>query len=82
MKILEGCEIEECSITLSQTNDCCDSGTLGQLLFVKSQDSGAGKFLTLQTERWAIDDIDGFCEMLKSILETVEGKQNEKGSST
>ena len=56
-----------------QENDCCDSGC-GQVLEVWTQDGGGGNFICIKTDRWAIDDIDAFCKMLKSTLKRVEDK--------
>lgn len=55
-----------------QDNDCCDSDDCGQYLNVSTEDGGGGPFLIIETKRWAIDDIDGFCELLKKTLNRVE----------
>ena len=62
-------EIFEKSITYTQENDCCDPSELGQQLILKTQDGGGGSYVVIETERWAIDDIDEFCKALKDILE-------------
>lgn len=65
----------EKSYTFEQDKDCCDGvSDIIQLLTVQTQDGGGGNFIVLSTERWAIDrnDIDKFCEQLKSILEGME----------
>lgn len=62
------------SVTLEQDNDSCDGGDLGQYLEVSTQDGGAGAFLVLRTERWAVDadEIDALAARLKAILAMVE----------
>ena len=50
-----------------QDSDSCDSSDLGQTLNVWTEDSGAGKYLCISTERWAIDDIDELVAILQDM---------------
>ena len=67
----------EKSITYEQEPDCCDgTSNYAQHLTVQTQDGGGGAYLTLQTERWAIDRDDlisgKFAAQLLTILEGME----------
>jgi hypothetical protein len=67
----------EKSITYEQEPDCCDgTSDYAQHLIVTTQDGGGGAYLTLQTERWAIDRDDlisgKFAAQLLTILEGME----------
>jgi len=81
MKISKNYTINEYSIDLGQSSDSCDQSDLGQTLNIKTQDAGAGKYLVLQTERWAIDDINEFCETLKSIA-SIDNEHDDAKSET
>jgi hypothetical protein len=63
--------VAELSFTFAQDNDCCDDGSVGQDLIVKSQDGGGGKYLVIETRRWAIDSIDEFVELLKQVKDAM-----------
>lgn len=56
-------------ITLTQPDDDNGPGIDDQYLTVKVEDAGAGPYLVLETERWAmdIDDLDEFIKQLKRI---------------
>ena len=54
-----------------QPSDCCQSGSMEQQLTVSTQDGGGGAFLVIETERWALDDVDEFCALLKKTLSRV-----------
>lgn len=59
-----------CKICITQDSDCEGPGDdEGNFLEVDSNDCGGGVYLTLKTDRWAldIDDIDEFAEELKRI---------------
>lgn len=40
--------------------------------FVSTSGGGGGAFLVIKTERWAFDDVDEFCAMLKKTLARVQ----------
>ena len=56
-----------------QDQDTLQDGFNDQLLFVEINDSGAGPYIIISTERWALDisDIDKFCNMLKEQSKNV-----------
>jgi len=56
-----------------QENDTMDSDTLGQYLTVEVVDGGAGSYIVISTNRWALDetDIDEFCNTLKEQIKNV-----------
>ena len=68
--------IVEKSYTYYQESDTCDYNDIGQHLIVQTQDNGTGYFLTIKTDRWAIDesDVDEFCDTLKQILKEMNAK--------
>jgi hypothetical protein len=75
--IPKGAELAEIGMTLERPSDCCDDSDLGQDLQIKTCDGGGGKFLVIKTERWAFDgsdEIDAFCESLKSLLAQLDTK--------
>lgn len=55
--------------TYTQEMDCCGLGDINELI-VETMDGGGGWFLTLKTERWAldVDEIDAFAAALKALL--------------
>jgi hypothetical protein len=57
--------IEEISITYSQ--ECDESSQDWQSIKMFTNDNGAGKFIVFETERWAIDSIDEFIEILNDF---------------
>lgn len=69
LRLQKNVSIANAEYNLSQESDSCDSNNLGQNLLVTFDDAGAGHYIILSTERWAldIDDIDEFAAMLKSI---------------
>lgn len=56
-------------ITLTQLDDDLGTGVDDQYLTVKVEDAGAGPYLVLETERWALDleEIPAFIEKLNHI---------------
>lgn len=58
----------------TQEPDTWDSGQDDQELRIKSQDSGSGNYITIETKRWALDreDLPAFCDMLLKTLEDLE----------
>lgn len=53
-------------ITFTQEADSCDSSEL-QILHIDIEDSGAGKFLAMETTRWAFDDISEVVDVLNQV---------------
>lgn len=62
-------------LKLSEEPDSCKIKTEeDNTIKLKAEDAGGGKYLVLKTKRWAIDvnEIDKFCELLKSFMSQVE----------
>ena len=74
--VYKDCRLDGCTFNISQENDSNDPGSLGQYLTIEVTDNGAGKYLLLKSDRWAIEptDIDAFCAMLKKMLILAEEK--------
>lgn len=66
-------EISAVEIVFTQEGDTCSAGYQG--LTVKAEDGGAGFFLVISTERWAldIDEIDAFAALLRRVAKMAEG---------
>jgi uncharacterized GH25 family protein len=67
-----------------EADSCQDTKKLpeGQILTLKTDDAGGGKFIVLETKRWAIDadSIDEFSKVLKDFMASAalleEGNEN------
>jgi hypothetical protein len=66
------------SFEFAQESDCCDPDNLGQNIIVTVDDGGGGPFVIIQTDRWAMDDIDEFANQLKSILGMVKAEEGSE----
>ncbi len=56
-----------------QDQDCCDSSEEStQSLTITTQDGGGGFFYTIETKRWAIDDIEEFNSILEDFNKRIE----------
>jgi len=68
------------SITLTQESDSCDESGLGQDLEIRTDDAGAGPFIVLKTERWAMDkkDLDPLLGLLTAMLAHTDRGESEK----
>lgn len=71
---IKGVRLSEASFFFFQDSDTNQDGDDGQTLRVFTEDGGAGSYLVIETERWAIDldDIDKFCDALKRIANIPE----------
>ncbi|MFZ4617714.1 MAG: hypothetical protein ACOYM2_16145 [Rectinemataceae bacterium] len=59
-------EIFEGMLRYTQDEDSCDETGVGsQTLEVRTHDAGAGKYLVIETQRWAMDSIDELVEVLR-----------------
>jgi hypothetical protein len=65
MKLPKGVELTE--LTFIQDGDTCSSDEI-QYLNVKIEDSGAGKYFVISTERWAFDSIDELVKVIKKAI--------------
>ncbi|TDI79814.1 MAG: hypothetical protein E2O79_09945 [Caldithrix sp.] len=62
-------KVVERKYTVEQKEDCCGrAGHDDQYLIIETHDGGGGEYFVIETERWAIDDIDIFCADLKKIF--------------
>lgn len=77
MKLPKGIYLEEADFKFYQENDSCDEGTNGQELIIKTIDAGGGKYLVLETKRWALDsdEITKFANILRQIIKFVEERE-------
>lgn len=67
MNLPDDVKAEEVSISYTQPNDSCDADTMGQSLKVYTQDAGGGSYICIETERWAVSDLDDFIAVLKDF---------------
>lgn len=65
-------ELWEGSLTYTQDSDCCQSEGLTQSITISSHDSGNGRFLTVQTERWAVDKPEELAELITEAAKRLE----------
>lgn len=65
-----------CNLTvkLLQESDCCDSNPDDQFLTVEVCDGGAGPFLRISTERFAIDSPQHMKDLLDQVTAMYKGK--------
>jgi len=71
MNLPIGIGLSEIEMKISQDSDSCDSNDLGQELILKTQAPGDGKYLIIETKRWAISDekeVDAFAGILKQFI--------------
>lgn len=59
--------IDDVSITYIQDADCVSDSDSIQTLKVHTENNGVGRFMVLETERWAIDDVEGIIEIIKDF---------------
>ena len=53
--------------TYSQEPDCEQTGSEPQFLYLSVEDCGGGPYIVMETERWAMDSVDDFIELLKEF---------------
>lgn len=71
-------EIFEGMLRYTQDEDSCDeTGVGGQMLEVRAHDAGAGKYLVIETQRWAMDSIDELVEILKDAAKRLAVGEEE-----
>lgn len=68
-------EISTVEVVFTQEGDTWSSGNY-QGLTVKAEDAGAGHFLVISTERWALDigEIDAFAALPRRVARMAEGE--------
>ena len=59
--------VDDVSITYIQDADCCTNRDEIQTLKIFTENSGVGRFIVLETNRWAIDDVEGIIEIIKDF---------------
>jgi hypothetical protein len=59
--------VDNVSITYLQDADCTDDPDNVQVLKLSTQNNGIARFMVLETERWAIDDIESLIEVLQDF---------------
>jgi hypothetical protein len=59
--------LSECKITYSQEPDSCSSNDEYQYMKLSTDDAGGGKFIVMETTRWAINSIDEFIAVLNDF---------------
>jgi len=52
-----------------QDSDDCDTSDAGQEIIITADDGGAGKYLVIETKRWAMDNIEELVALLKDASE-------------
>jgi len=57
-------ELSQATITYTQEPDNCSASEDYQRLKIHIEDAGGGKFIVINTDRWAIDSIDYFITIL------------------
>ncbi len=57
------------SVEYMQDSDCMQSDNLGQNLTIRTESDGVGdgSYIIIETDRWAIDSIDEFIEILNDF---------------
>jgi len=71
---IKGVQLDQVAFEFNQESDTNQDGDLGQSIKIYTQDSGAGCYIVIETERWAMDaeDIDLFAATLKRICNIPE----------
>lgn len=72
--------LEQVIEKFSQDMDSCAEGDMWNYLDIETHDAGAGPYIVLKTERWAMDfeEIDAFAQRLKDMVERVRKAQEER----
>lgn len=60
------------SFAYEQESDCCAPTDTPQQVFISVQDGGGGPYVTLSTERWAMDDVAELERMVSIALASVK----------
>ena len=56
--------VDDVSITYLQNGDCDEDRDNVQSITLTTHNNGAGRFITIKTDRWAIDDLDELAEII------------------
>jgi len=61
--------ISDISITFTQEADSCDENSNGyQFLKITTEDAGAGTYFVIETQRWAVDNLEDLTVLLKDAM--------------
>lgn len=71
---MEKITLSELKVTYTQDTDSCDEDGV-QELTVFTQDAGGGKYLVIETKRWAINDIDEVVSILNDFQKRIEPEE-------
>lgn len=71
---IEGVELSDAGYTFYQDSDTNQKVDAGQSIKIFTRSSGAGSYIVIKTQRWAMDaeDIDKFAACLKRIVNIPE----------
>lgn len=72
-------KLEQVKEVYFQEGDCYDSRD--QFVKLSTHDGGGGPYITIETERWAInpEDIDAFAQKMKDLIVRVEQANDSSG---
>lgn len=61
--------VSDAKVTLTQEQDSCSASIEDQYLTIEVTDAGAGPYLVLKTDRWAIDidELQAFIDKLNEV---------------
>jgi hypothetical protein len=59
--------VDDVSVTYTQEADCVSQNDEIQVIKIFTENNGIARFIVLETERWAISDIDELLEILKDF---------------
>ena len=59
-----------------QDQDDCSDDNADQSITISSCNAGSGTYITIQTERWALDldEIDKLADAMKNLIKELDGK--------
>jgi hypothetical protein len=59
--------VDNVRVTYLQEADCVSDKDEPQILRIYTENNGIARFIVLETERWAIDDIENLVEILNDF---------------
>lgn len=64
--------LDDVSITYLQNGDCEDERDNVQSITLTTQNNGVDRFITIKTDRWAIDDTEQLIEIIEDFKKRAE----------
>lgn len=64
--------LDDVSITYLQNGDCEDERDSVQSITLTTQNNGVDRFITIKTDRWAIDDTEQLIEIIEDFKKRAE----------